>query len=150
MYTVWSLRRAVWNNNSHVEYYRALKCFMYNISRNIYYIIKFIVRGKIKHGDQCYCCEGEFCNKDVHRIGSSVCSMNECMCNIYCLVMWVARGTRFFCTAGNVLKFVYRWKNWWIRGVFAFVMIGIFVVIIVMGPLSLTMLVSCWVESQQC
>ena len=63
--------------------------------------------------------------------------------SVVCL--WVAfEGSKlFFVLHFYVAKFVYRWKNWWIRGVFAFVMIGIFVVIIIMGPLSLTMLVSC-------
>ena len=37
----------------------------------------------------------------------------------------------------------YRWKNWWIRGVFAGIMIGLFIMFIYMGPLALTLLVNC-------
>ncbi|XP_003383661.1 PREDICTED: phosphatidate cytidylyltransferase, photoreceptor-specific-like [Amphimedon queenslandica] len=33
-----------------------------------------------------------------------------------------------------------KWKNWWIRGVFAGIMIGLFIVFIYMGPLALTLL----------
>jgi len=45
-----------------------------------------------------------------------------------------------FCTS-EYFVIVDRWKNWWIRGVFAFVMIAVFVLIILMGPLCLTLLV---------
>jgi len=41
----------------------------------------------------------------------------------------------------NSQYLIYRWKNWWIRGVFAFVMIAVFVLIILLGPLCLTLLV---------
>ncbi|XP_065911412.1 phosphatidate cytidylyltransferase 2-like [Dysidea avara] len=44
-------------------------------------------------------------------------------------------------TAGIFAGMDPRWKNWWIRGVFAFVMIAVFVMIVLMGPLFLTLLV---------
>lgn len=34
-----------------------------------------------------------------------------------------------------------RWRNWWIRGVFTFILIGGFGLIIYMGPVSLSLLV---------
>ena len=35
-----------------------------------------------------------------------------------------------------------RWRNWWIRGVFTFVMVGGFCVVIYLGPFYLSLLVS--------
>ncbi len=34
-----------------------------------------------------------------------------------------------------------RWRKWWTRGVFSFVMVGAFCVIIAMGPIALSVLV---------
>jgi len=34
-----------------------------------------------------------------------------------------------------------RWRKWWIRGVFSFVMIGLFSLITIMGPIALSLLV---------
>ena len=35
-----------------------------------------------------------------------------------------------------------RWRNWWIRGVLSVVMISFFVVIVYLGPIALSLLVS--------
>lgn len=35
-----------------------------------------------------------------------------------------------------------RWRNWWIRGFFTFVLIGMFLLFIVLGPVALTLMVS--------
>lgn len=52
-------------------------------------------------------------------------------------------NTYSFITHTKYEVFVYyRWRNWFIRGVFTFVMLAMFVVFIYLGPLSLTVLVS--------
>lgn len=38
----------------------------------------------------------------------------------------------------------FRWRNWWIRGMFSLVMIAGFAVIVYFGPLALILLVSSW------
>ena len=35
-----------------------------------------------------------------------------------------------------------RWRNWWIRGILSVVMISFFVVIVYLGPIALSVLVS--------
>lgn len=35
-----------------------------------------------------------------------------------------------------------RWRNWWIRGTLSVVMISLFVVVVYMGPIALSLLVS--------
>ena len=43
--------------------------------------------------------------------------------------------------AGVLNKMDSRWKNWWIRGIFSFVMVGGFSLIIYLGPITLSLLV---------
>lgn len=42
---------------------------------------------------------------------------------------------------GRLGKMDSKWRKWWTRGVFTFIMIGVFGVIIYMGPLALSLLV---------
>lgn len=42
-----------------------------------------------------------------------------------------------------------RWRNWWIRGTLSVVMISLFVVVVYMGPIALSLLVSSPVSTRE-